>query len=743
MALHSHGKTAALAGAISRDIYEDSGVGDLTNVEGIEETATKSMMALAQKFLEPYASRYKGLASTDLPIGNAVREMFGKDTGDDAAKAAAAGWKAAVEYGLGRVKRAGVRISVLEDWRLPQPWSTVRVRKFTQNEFTDDLMREFEGGTLRVMDKAGFGDAPRGAVGGIIANAYTDIKLGRGGSGGGGGFTNQLRVFRFNDPDAWLRVMGKYGPGDAGLYGMMAGHMQGMAREIALSEMFGPRHGDTFARLLKEAQEDETERSLPKITDGMSVGQKRLAAVKAKAGNLNPLHWGFTSSRAVNAMYQQLSGQLSAVEGNLTAGFWGGLRNIVTSARLGASIVSAVPGDSVTGILAARHNGIAPIALLTRNLTDIATAGAHSRELAAQLELTSSAVLDSVVFAKRFEDNIVGDRFGGRLATFMARVTGLQAWTEMSKRTFSIEFMGALARETKKTFDGANAGLGGFLGRYSITPAEWDELRSMPLLSVNGARFFDPTSVANQKLKDKLLSAVIDERHFAVVEPDARVRQFTTAGTARGTAGGEVVRTLTMFKSFPVAMMLTHLTRNLTQGTPWQRAHRTAFYLTSMTVAGAVAQQASSLLTGKDPAPMDDPRFWISAFMRGGGAGFYGDFIYSAQTRGDSGVYEFAAGPTLGPIIGAGADTLQGNMDGAAFARLVKQFTPLSSVWYTRLATDRLIFDQLQMLVDPDYQKSFARQEKRIQKDFGQRSWWRRGRAVPERAPDLTRILGS
>jgi hypothetical protein len=56
---------------------------------------------------------------------------------------------------------------------------------------------------------------------------------------------------------------------------------------------------------------------------------------------------------------------------------------------------------------------------------------------------------------------------------------------------------------------------------------------------------------------------------------------------------------------------------------------------------------------------------------------------------------------------------------------------------------DRLIFDQLQMLVDPDYQNSFDRLEEHRQEDFEQKSWSRRGRALPERALDLTHILGS
>jgi len=41
------------------------------------------------------------------------------------------------------------------------------------------------------------------------------------------------------------------------------------------------------------------------------------------------------------------------------------------------------------------------------------------------------------------------------------------------------------------------------------------------------------------------MSAVIDERHFAVVEPDSRIRGAMAGGLQRGTIMGEAVRSAT------------------------------------------------------------------------------------------------------------------------------------------------------------------------------------------------------
>jgi len=82
---------------------------------------------------------------------------------------------------------------------------------------------------------------------------------------------------------------------------------------------------------------------------------------------------------------------------------------------------------------------------------------------------------------------------------------------------------------------------------------------------------------------------------------------------------------------------------------------------------------------------------------------------------------------------------LVGNKEvsGKTLAQHMKAWTPGSSLWYSKLATDRLIFDNIQMMIDPDYRSSFSRYERRMKKDFGQTFWWGPGDSAPERGPRL------
>lgn len=732
MQTHPKGKTAGLMSALVRDNWEGgSQMMDAINVESHSESVTKKLLGIMNGAFEPYKSTMAGLRQDTDSIWNVVDELFGRDTGDIQAKAAAKGFSDAATYAVDRVKKGGKPLSVLEDWRLPQMWESRRVKQFTERQFLDDLWTEFEAGNMRVMDAEGWGDAPKGAVPGIIQNAYKDITLGKAQGQGAGGFSNQLRVFRFENPDTYKRLMKKYGVGDGGLFNTMMGHVQGMGKEIAFVEVLGPRYQQNFEKLLADATKDDTAR----VTNPLKALQRSIT---------------MNSPSAVQRTYDSLSGKLGMAQSELIAGIGGGLRNIQTAARLGSATIAALPGDSMTAALAANFNGIPASAVLSRLVKDLTVDGHQSEEIARQINLTAATVLDTAIGTKRFDDETIGQGITGRVADGLMRVTGINVWTEGLKRAFGMEFMGLIARQSELTHEKLDPMFRGFLDRYGFTPDDWDKLRASPHLEADGVRFFDVNSVEDQRLADRLMSAVIDERHFAVIEPDARIRGAMAGGQQRGTIIGEAVRSATQFKSFPMSFMMTHLMRSMTQGDMSNRAWRTTQLLLTMTFAGAATVQMQSLIAGKDPLnanPMDNPKFWLEAFIRGGGGGMLGDFVYSSTTRGSEGITQMVTGPAPGAIIKGTGDLMQalaGNKEvkGKMLADHLKAWTPGSSLWYTKMATDRIIFDNIQAMVDPNYRSTFSRYEQRMKKEFGQSFWWGPGDNLPTRAPDFANAIG-
>ncbi|MDK4729777.1 hypothetical protein [Rhizobium phaseoli] len=178
---------------------------------------------------------------------------------------------------------------------------------------------------MRVIDKEGWGDAPKAAVPGIIQNAFKDITLGKGQGAGAGGFSNQLRVFRFDNPETYKRLMKKYGVGSGGLFNTIMGHVQAMAREIAFTEVLGPNY-------------QRISRSCCRRRAKMMPGARSAKRI----GNRITMN----SPGAVQRTYDALSGRLGVAQSELIAGIGGGMRNLQTAARLGSATIAALPGDS-------------------------------------------------------------------------------------------------------------------------------------------------------------------------------------------------------------------------------------------------------------------------------------------------------------------------------------------------------------------------------------------------------------
>lgn len=730
MERHAKGKTAGLMSALVRDNWEGgAAMGDAINIESHAEGVTKRLLKMIDGAMAPYQSRMAGLRQDTETVWNVVDEIYGVDTGDAAAKAAAKGFSDATKYAVDRVKKGGKPLAVLEDWRLPQMWDSAAVKKVSERRFLDDLMQEYEAGNLRVIDAKGHGDAPRAAVPGIIQNAYKDITLGRSQGGGAGGFSNQLRVFRFERPETYKRLMKQYGVGSGGLFNTLMGHVQGMAKEISFVEILGPRYQENFDRLLAAARDDDAVRA--------SNPLKKLA----RSVTMN-------SPAAVQRTYDSLSGRLGIAQSDLIAGIGGGMRNLQTAARLGSATIAAVPGDSVTALLASNYNGIPAASVLSRFIADLTTNREGAEELARQLNLTAATVLDTAIGTKRFDDEIIGQGITGRTADAVMRLSGINTWTEGLKRAFSMEFMGLIARQSEQPFEKLDPVFRGFLDRYGFDAGDWDKLRAAPHLEAEGSRFFDVNAVEDERLADRMMSAVIDERHFAVVEPDARIRGAMSAGLQRGTIMGEAVRSMTQFKSFPMTFMMTHAMRATTQGDMGNRLYRTTQLFVLMTLAGAATVQMQSLISGRDPNDMSTGQFWTEATIRGGGLGMLGDFVHSSVSRGGEGITQLLAGPAPGAVIGATGDVAQWmtgakELNGKTLAQHVKGWTPGSSLWYSKMATDRMIFDNIQAMIDPDYRSSFSRYERRMKKDFGQTFWWGPGETLPERAPDFGKATGN
>lgn len=75
---------------------------------------------------------------------------------------------------------------------------------------------------------------------------------------------------------------------------------------------------------------------------------------------------------------------------------------------------------------------------------------------------------------------------------------------------------------------------------------------------------------------------------------------------------------------------------------------------------------------------------------------------------------------------------------GADLFRKVRSITPFTTLWYTRAAFDRLMFDHINEVLSPGYN---SRREARQMRDFGQGFWWNPADPLPTDFPDFSEAL--
>ena len=348
------------------------------------------------------------------------------------------------------------------------------------------------------------------------------------------------------------------------------------------------------------------------------------------------------------------------------------------------------------------------------------------------------------------------------------RVSGLSPWTQAGRWAFGMEFMGHLADEVGKRFDALSPATRNTLQRYGMGAADWDVIRATDLFDHEGARFLRPDDIANRSdllegradaLATRLMEMIQTETEFAVPSSSLRGRALLIGDVRPGTFIGEVMRSTLMYKNFAVTLVATHVRRAALQATPARRAAYAAELLISSTVMGALAVQLKEISKGRDPRSMvgdgadaGAASFWGAAMLQGGGMGIFGDFLFADTNRFGGGLAETVAGP----VVGAGNDVLKlsiGNLlqvaggedtnAGREAVQFLKRYTPGGSIWYARLALERTVFDRLQDLADPRAGASWRAREQRARRETGQKYWWRPGKGLPSRGPDLAKALES
>lgn len=280
-----------------------------------------------------------------------------------------------------------------------------------------------------------------------------------------------------------------------------------------------------------------------------------------------------------------------------------------------------------------------------------------------------------------------------------------------------------LALNAGKAFADLSPELRHTLGLFDIQAKDWDVMRTSIREDGDGRAFMVPDSMPEAQAM-KLRRYIVDRAETAVLEPDADARAMLRQGTRPGTAIGELARFIAQFKGFSVGFTRQVLGREVYGRGPEAFAAGSvrglAKLITASTVMGYAAMTVKDALKGKSPRDPKDKNTYIKAFLQGGGAGIYGDFLFGEWNRFGQTPTESLAGPTIGTAAATArlwSRLIRGEADAGEALRLAQNNTPFLNLFYTRMALDYLILYDMQEAISPG---TLRRMEQRTRKEYGQ-----------------------
>lgn len=733
-ASHQDGMADGLMALLARDPRNPAGLVSIeTRAGGLE----RLLMADVADGLAKLRTQTFGLTQDRELLADVVRALHGQAPKRAEASGIAKAFAAAAERARQLFNENGGQIAKREDWgwsHQHDPRLVARAGKDAWIEETTKLLdREkmlgadlmpLSDGELRLLLDGVYEKISTDGLSDLVPGARASTKLAN---------AHQDRRFLvFRDGDAWLAYHEKFGGGD--LFANLTGHLQGMAHEIALLERFGPNPETTF---------------------------RHVRDLALRNGTLQP---GSTKDRLLQATWNVTTGKAGAAVSPGMAEAMTAARNFVAATRLGSAALSAVT-DIAFVRQALVWNGLPVSRYIGELVKQLAELPAGERQrMAVRMGMGAEAWLTRGLAANRFAE-VTGAGATAKFADFTMRASGLSKWTDAELKAVGLTIMGELGERAGSAHADLHPDLRKLMERFGIDAAAWDEIRAHGIHEpAPGVPYVNLETLMNApgleparrlELARALLDLTYEFSHLAVPHPGAIERAITSAGLPRGTITGEAWRTVAQFKTFPLTIVMNHVR----QGFHLAGAGSKAKYLSSLvigtTIMGALALQLKEISKGRDPRDMTAPDFWGSAFLQGGGAGIYGDFLYSGlfgQSRFGRSLWEELAGP----MVGMTSDVVKltaGNVGQALTGedpkfvgeaiRFAGQNIPFaSSGWYTRLAFERMATDQLRLAADPTSSRQMARAMRNSQAEYSQEFWWQPGQAAPQRGPDLEQAVG-
>lgn len=730
--------------AVSKLADFDTRGGGYSSVHSWATSIRETAFGDLRKTWEAIPGNFFGLFESKEGISDLWKEMHGEDSGNSTARAGAAAWKKTTEELRNRFNDAGGHVGKLEDWGMPQHHSQARVANAGIEKWIGDILPKLDRSKYVRED----GSRMTGeemhqflthAYDSIITDGHNGTEPGS--VTGTGVIANRNAAHRqifFKDAAAHAEYNASYG--ESSMNRLLAGHVARMARDIALTERLGPNSAATYKHFNDRAMQDEVRSDPTKI--------RKLE--KQQAFN--------------NALFDAVAGKNNVVDQRVADAFQA-FRNWMTATKLGKVVITAL-SDEAGMMSTAMANKVSYGQALIEELKRVPNG--EARKFAEHTGLGIDAFMSHM---NRYAQEEFGASFSGKMASSVMRMSGAERMWAARRQGMGVTLMSSIGKLTRSVEHVTDLSMAdhGVLAKKGITDTQWQVWRRAEPENWGGtSKVLTPKSIwaiPDAKLKDlgdptalkreattQLMSHIHEEAGMGAMDTGPRQRVAMTLGTQRGTYGGEIWRSMMLFKGFAASMMMKHWARAADQPGIGKIKYMAPLFIYG-TIMGAVGNQIRSLISGQNPEnmnPKENLAFWGKALLRGGGLGFFGEFLQSETTDHETTLAAALGGPiatttedllslTHGAYFKRNKAGDMGKDEKAKIIRFAKGNVPLINMWYTQAAADHLLWNHAQEAASPGY---LARMQARQEAKSGKTYYWRPDEGLPHQGPDFAKAVG-
>jgi len=626
------------------------------------------------------------------------------------------GIKAARQYLVDLFNAAGGEIRLRKDWGWVQSHNVDAMRKVPMATWVDYTMSEMKRDAM--LNDAGQplsdGELRQRLSAMYIEHTTKDPELNH------HRFVSPVnnrvhhRELIFKDAEAWLRYADRFGQKD--ILNAIQFEMDRLAKDVALLQILGPYPRSTIKAL---------EKLLPSSPDRAQL----------------------------RGLFNQVTGGAYIPLRESVAKWTSGYRSISTAAKLGTSLFINVTSDPILTGITASMNGI-PISRVMGEYVKLLASPKH-RRAAARAGYMAQGWMGDLMGIQRLMGEFNASHAAAQVSDTMMRMVGVPHHTESLRNAYNMAGLGEITEHAlnNKGWENLPKRMQKAMSKRGVTKENWDHFRETKPTKdpETGAEFIyienmwtkyhGDEAAARHASAQTIGDWLAVESKYAVVAPTERTKSWLSMWGQPGSVPGETIKMVGLFRSFTIAYTALHGNRALSMEGGFNKAMYATALTVPLTLAGALVVQMANLSMGKETEDTNTASFWLRAMARGGAWGPASDFLGATVTDNDNAMYDFIGGPVVSDAVQAGRigqDLAQAFIEdnkaakhlgdaGSDVVKLIRGLTPGSSLWYTKLAMERLVWDRLQLMLDPGAPSKWAYAEKMAMKEKKQKFYSPRG----------------